>query len=50
MSGYKIPKHKHMSMNSLEMCNVPKKVYIPLISGNDTKMNPLVKIKREIII
>ena len=44
MSGYRIPKHKHMSMNSLEMCNVPKKVYIPLISGNDTKMNPLVKI------
>ena len=44
MSGYRLPKHKHMSMNSLEMCNVPKKVYIPLISGNDTKMNPLVKI------
>lgn len=44
MSGYKIPKHKHMSMKSLEMCNEPKKVYIPLISGNDTKLNPLVKV------
>ena len=44
MLGYKIPDNKKISIkNKIEIFNKPKKVYIPLINGNDRDVTVLCK-------
>lgn len=44
MLGYKLPNNKKMSIKSkIEIFNKPKKVYIPLINGNDRDVTVLCK-------
>lgn len=44
MLGYKIPDNKKISIkNKIEIFNKPKKVYIPLINGNDRDVTILCK-------